>query len=97
MHVLSAFLQHQGVVVAQQAAAPASQECPAVRPLLAPLDLRGTLVTADALHTHKELASFLVDDKGADYLFTVKGNQPTLKADIAALELETFPPSAPDR
>ena len=76
---------------------PTSNECTAVQPLLAPLELRGTLVTADALHTRKELATFLVEDKGADYLFTVKDNQPTLKADIAALQLETFPPSAPDR
>ena len=97
VHVLSAFLQHQGVVVAQHAVAPTSNECTAVQPLLAPLELRGALVTADALHTRKELATFLVEDKGADYLFTVKDNQPTLKADIAALQLETFPPSAPDR
>jgi hypothetical protein len=35
-----------------------------------------------------------VEEKKADYLFTVKENQPTLKQDIADLHLEAFPPSA---
>ena len=97
VQLLAAFLQHQGIVLAQQAVPPTSKECTAVRPLLEPVDLRGMLVPADALHTSKKLATFLVEDKGADYLFTVKDNQPTLKADMAALQLETFPSSAPDR
>jgi hypothetical protein len=33
-------------------------------------------------------------DKKADYVFTVKDNQPTLKQDIQDLGLEAFPPSA---
>jgi predicted transposase YbfD/YdcC len=36
------------------------------------------VVTADALHTHREHADWLVAEKHADYLFTVKANQPTL-------------------
>jgi hypothetical protein len=36
------------------------------------------IVTADALHAHAEAAQFLVTTKRADYLFTVKANQPTL-------------------
>jgi predicted transposase YbfD/YdcC len=51
-------------------------------------------VTADALHTQQETARYLVEDKKADYLFIVKDNQPTLRQDIAALELKSFPPSA---
>ena len=42
------------------------------------LDLTGTVVTADALHTHGDAAEFLVTRKYAHYLFTVKANQPTL-------------------
>lgn len=50
-------------------------------------------MTADALHTQKDLARFLVKDKKADYLFTVKDNQQTLKDDIKALALnEGFSP-----
>ena len=72
-----------------------SNEIPTAIPLLEPLDLKGKVVTADAMHTHKDLACFLVQEKQADYLFTVKDNQPTLKEDIAYLGLnEAFPPSA---
>jgi predicted transposase YbfD/YdcC len=57
------------------------------------LDLKGKIVTADALHTQKGLANFLVQTKQADYCFTVKDNQATLKKDIAYLGLnEGFPP-----
>lgn len=40
--------------------------------------------TADALHTQRGLAAFLVKE-GAHYHFTAKGNQPTLERDIALL------------
>ena len=63
-------------------------------PLLAPLPLAGAIVTADALHTQAETARYVVTEKQADYVFTVKDNQPTLKADIATLGLEAFSPSA---
>ena len=60
---------------------------------MGPLPLAGTVVTADALHTQSDTARFLVEDKHADYVFTVKENQPTLRDDIAALGLTAFPPS----
>ena len=60
-------------------------EVPGVRPLLAGLDLAGAVVTADALHTHADAAEFLVADKRAHYLCTVKANQPTLLACCAGL------------
>ena len=48
-----------------------------VRPVtrLEPLDLKGKAVTAVAMHTQRKLARFLVEDKHADYYFTVKDNQ----------------------
>jgi predicted transposase YbfD/YdcC len=57
------------------------------------VDLQGRVVTFDALHTQKETARYLVEDKKADYVFTVKGNQKTLKQDIVDLNLNSFPPS----
>jgi len=35
-------------------------------------------VSADALHTQKGTAAYLVEEKQADYLLVVKGNQPKL-------------------
>ena len=62
--------------------------------LLEPLDIQGAVVTADAMHTQKNTATFIVNEKKADYFFTVKDNQETLNNDIKTLHMEDFPPSA---
>lgn len=51
-------------------------------PLLDPLDIDGTVITADALLTQVKFARYLVEDKKAHYHFTVKANQPTLLEDL---------------
>jgi hypothetical protein len=94
--LLSAILHQDAVVVAQAAVPAATNEIPGLPRLLAPLPLAGAVVTADALHTQTETARFLVEEKGADYVFTVKDNQPTLRDDIAALRLDAFPPAGHD-
>jgi hypothetical protein len=95
VHLLSAVLHGDGLVVAQREVSDKTNEIPEAPALLAPLDLKGTVVTADALHTQKKLARFLVETKKADYVLTVKDNQPTLKQDIAELfKSESFPPGA---
>jgi len=83
-------------VVAQAAVPADTNEIPGLPRLLAPLPLAGAVVTADALHTQSETARFLVEEKGADYVLTVKDNQPTLRDDIAALRLDAFPPAGHD-
>ena len=93
-HLLSAILHQEAVVVAQRDVEEKTNEIPQLPALLAPLPLEGTVVTADALHTQKETARYLVEKKKADYLFIAKDNQPTLRQDIADLHLESIPPSA---
>lgn len=95
VHLLSAIIQQQGITIAQKQVASKTNEIPMARPLLEPLNLKDKVVTGDALHTQKDLARFLVEEKQADYLFTVKDNQPTLKEDIEALALnEGFSPQS---
>jgi Domain of unknown function (DUF4338)/DDE_Tnp_1-associated/Transposase DDE domain len=93
-HLLAAFGQQSHLVLNQVEVEAKSNEIGAVKPLLDPLPLAGRVVTADALHTQTETARYLVEDKHAHYLLTVKDNQPTLKADIAALRMEALPPCA---
>jgi hypothetical protein len=93
-HLLSAVLHREGIIVAQVAVGDKTNEIPCVKPLLQDLNIEGAVVTADALHTQKETARFVVEDKKADYVFTVKENQPTLLQDIVDLGLEALPPSA---
>ncbi len=90
---LVAVVGHHSAVVLNQVEVPdKASEMQAVKPLLEPIELSGRVVTADALHTQIETARYLVQDKGAHYLFTVKDNQPTLKTDIASLHMEASPP-----
>ena len=93
-HLLSAVLHQEGLVVAQRAVGEKTNEIPELPRLLAPLTIAGAVVTADAIHAQTETARYIVEEKKADYLFTVKDNQLTLKQDIADLRLEAFPPSA---
>lgn len=72
-----------------------SNEIPAARDLCARLDLDGRIVSLDALHTQTDTARALVLEHGADYLLTVKGNQPTAEANLDRLVATppvAFPP-----
>ena len=80
-------------------AAPAlkkENEIPAVRRLLARTQIRGRLVSMDAMHTQHQTGGQVVIDAGADYLFTLKDNQPTLLETAQTLLPSAFFPSGPD-
>ena len=96
VHLLSAIVHGSGIVVAQVSVGEKTNEIPCIKPLLAPLDISGGVVTADAMHTQRETARYVVEEKDAHYVFTVKDNQPTLRQDIETLHLDAFPPSAHD-
>ena len=93
VRLLSAFVGSVRATLAQIRIPDKTNEIPKIKPLLDPLDLSGHVVVADALHTQTETARWLVEDKGADYILTVKDNQPTLKDDIQSLDFEAFSPS----
>ena len=80
VNLLSAISHDTAVVLAQREIAAKTNEIPELSTLLADLDLTGTVVSADALHTQRETARHLVSDRGAHYVLTVKGNQPSLLA-----------------
>jgi len=91
-HVLSAVsvpsLHYLGSAMVDQK----TNEIPVARELFQRLDLEGRLVSLDALHTQDDTARALVLEHGADYLLTVKGNQPTVRRNIERLVEE--PPAA---
>jgi hypothetical protein len=60
-----------------------SNEIPAVRQLLARVDVTGCLIGVDALHTQQDTARQIVLAAGADYLLTVKANQKELRQTLA--------------
>ncbi|MFY9808430.1 MAG: ISAs1 family transposase [Pseudonocardiaceae bacterium] len=86
VHVLAAMLAGTRTVIAQREIARETNEITAFAPLLDWLDLTGVLVSADALHTPRAHARFLIEDKDADYLLTIKGNQPSYVRDVTFAE-----------
>ena len=77
---------HEGRPLASRCCRDEGGELAATKALLDDVDVRGCLVTLDALHTTYETERALVDIHGADYLFTVKGNCPETFAALAALD-----------
>ncbi|MFF3062835.1 ISAs1 family transposase [Streptomyces sp. NPDC057909] len=74
-----------GMTVTQLRVPDKTNEITCFAALLAPYNLTGVTVTADALHTQREHARFLVEDKQAHYAFTVKRNQPGLYEQLRSL------------
>jgi predicted transposase YbfD/YdcC len=91
VHLLAVMDHATRAVLAQRQVGGAPGEVPGFQPLLADLDLAGVVVTADALQTHREAAEFLVTVKQAQYLFTVKANQPALLDRCAHLPWHRVP------
>ncbi len=63
--------------------APENNEAAAAMQLIELLQLKGCVVTADALHCHRAMAEAIVA-RGGDYVLAVKANQPALLRDAEA-------------
>ena len=83
--VASAYSVRDGRWLGSEAVAEGSNEIPAVQELLRRVDLEGSLVTADAMNTQTETARIIVQERGGDYLFTVKGNQKGVAKNVQQL------------
>jgi predicted transposase YbfD/YdcC len=83
-HLLAA-MTGAGQTVTQLRVPDKTNEITCFAALLEPLDLAGVTVTADALHTQRAHARFLVEEKQAHFLLVVKANQPGLLRQLRAL------------
>lgn len=81
LHLVSAWATAQGLSLGQVAVDCKSNEITAIPALLELLDLRGALVTIDAMGCQKAIARKIID-QGGDYILTVKDNQEHLLEDI---------------
>lgn len=78
IHMVNAFATRNGMSIGQVKVNAKSNEITAIPELLELLDIRGCLITIDAMGCQKKIAQKIVD-KGADYLLAVKGNQGKLE------------------
>jgi predicted transposase YbfD/YdcC len=81
LYLVSAWATQARLTLAQVAVDAQSNEITAIPQLLALLDLRGALVTIDAIGCQKTIAQQVVAG-GGDYVLVVKGNQGHLLEDI---------------
>jgi predicted transposase YbfD/YdcC len=90
LHLVSAWASEHRVVLGQVAVDRTSNEMTAIPALLAGLALSGGLVTIEAAGCQKAIAQAILDQQ-ADYVLTVKGNQPhTLQAVETWFEEQAF-------
>lgn len=81
VHIVSAWAAEAGLTLGQLKVDGKSNEITAIPKLLELIDVKGAVVTIDAMGTQKEIAKMLVD-KGADYILALKGNQSNLQAEV---------------
>jgi predicted transposase YbfD/YdcC len=79
LHIVSAWASGLRISLGHVAVEDKSNEITAVPKLLELLELTGAVVTLDAMHCQKDTAT-AIRSRGADYILTVKANQPTLFA-----------------
>jgi predicted transposase YbfD/YdcC len=77
IHLVSAYGAGLGAVLGQVRTAEKSNEITAIPELLEALELKGAIVTIDAMGCQRDIARRIVE-AGADYVLAVKENQPTL-------------------
>ena len=82
VHLLAAYLPAEGIVLMQVAVEAKENEIAATPKLLATLDLKGRVVCGDAMFTQRTI-SLQILAQGGHYLWFLKDNQPTIKADVA--------------
>ena len=83
-HLLAAYLPEEGIVLLQVRVDRKTNEIPVALQVVKTLDLRGKIVTGDALLTQRQLSAEIVA-RGGDYVFKVKENQPSLYQDLQRL------------
>lgn len=83
IHLLNAWSADNRICIGQLKVDDKSNEITAMPELMESLDLKNTIITADALNTQKRTVIKAIDC-GADYLLPVKGNQETLLEELTS-------------
>lgn len=87
LHMVSAWSAANGLVLAQQATEAKSNEITAIPKVLEMLELKGCIVTIDAMGCQKAIVKDIVA-QGGDYALALKGNQSTLAQAVEELFID---------
>lgn len=83
LHSVSVWASDFGLSLGQVACDEKSNEITAIPELLRLVDIKGAIITIDAMGTQKAIAEQIIDRK-ADYVLALKGNQETLHQAVIA-------------
>lgn len=81
LHVVNAWASANRLILAQEKSTGGSNEIETIPRLLEILDVKGCIVTLDAMGCQKDIAERIQDKKG-DYVLALKGNQGLLHEDV---------------
>jgi predicted transposase YbfD/YdcC len=81
LHIVSAWATGSGMTLGQVRVDKKSNEITAIPKLLELLEIKGCIVTIDAIGCQKDIAEKIID-KGGDYVLCLKGNQSGLHEDV---------------
>lgn len=84
LHMVSAWASDQRMLLGQVKTEEKSNEITAIPELLDMIDVKGGIVTIDAMGCQQEIAKKIVDE-GADYVLSLKENQPSLYHDVVSI------------
>jgi predicted transposase YbfD/YdcC len=82
LHLISAFASEARIVLAQKKVNTKTNEITEIPELLSWLDLKGSIVTIDAMGCQKQIANQIIE-QGGNYLLSLKGNQGQLCDDVS--------------
>lgn len=80
-HIVSAWSREDGFCLGQRAVSEKSNEITAIPELLKKIQIKGQIVTIDAMGTQKDIAA-AIRNRRADYVLALKGNQAGLHGDV---------------
>jgi len=81
LHSVTVWASEFGLSLGQVACAEKSNEITAIPEVLRLVDIKGSIITIDAMGTQKAIAAQIVDSK-ADFVLALKGNQETLHQQV---------------
>ncbi len=84
IHMVSAWASQNHLVLGQVKVDEKSNEITAIPQLLKVLEIKGCIVTIDAMGAQKEIAEQIIK-RGGDYVLSLKGNQGNLHEDVEQL------------
>lgn len=89
MHIITALLADESVSLGQITVESKSNEILAVRELIELLDIKGAVLTMDAMHYQKETAE-LITNNGGEYVLQLKANQGDFYEDVYAMSDDKY-------